>query len=87
MGMQGTLIIEELMDGKRKLEDLGYEEIDLVLQAYDTRNYVPDRLIGTSAVHYINHSITKEQVAAGEHTQEEYDRDHVKHIIEYLKSI
>ena len=87
MGMPGTRIIEELMDGVRTVEKLTDKDVERILDAWDTRHYVPEKLLGTNKVDHISHSITKQQVEAGEYTQEERNHDYVKHIIDYLKRV
>ncbi len=44
MYMPGTAILQKLLRGEVKTEQLSENEIDLVLEAWDTRNFVPGNL-------------------------------------------
>lgn len=85
MGMTGTGIIEKIMKGELSTDDLNYEQVQQVLSAWDTRNYVPIHKMNN--VDKVRPLITKEEVADGTYSQEEYDRNYVEMIGKYLKTL
>lgn len=85
MGMTGTALMEEMLEGKITTKELNDKQIEAVLAAWDTRNYVPYHLI--DKVDKVQPAITKEEVANGHYRMQEYNRNYVEMIEKYLHSI
>ena len=84
--LKGTHIIQEFVIGKRKAEGLSEVEVKMVLNAWESRHYVPRALLTPDEEIQIlvdNLKLTKDE----EETDEEYDRRKVKHIEKYVKTI
>lgn len=82
--LKGTGIMEQMLYGTISYNSLSYREIQEVLYAWETRNYVPVKVLEEGNVDRVSPSITKEDVANGIRTQEEYDRDYVRMIEAYI---
>lgn len=93
MGMTGTAIMEKMIKGEISASNLNNEQIQQVLAAWDTRNFVPGKFLdsfkkdGIHDVDVVEPIIEKEEVASGMYTQEEYDRNYVEMIEKYLKTL
>lgn len=93
MGMTGTGIMEKMMKGEVVTSELCDEQIRQVLAAWDTRNFVPSRNFddyikkGMRDFDIVRPIITKEDVAKGTHTKQEYDRNYVEMIEKYLRTL
>lgn len=93
LGMTGTAIMEKMMKGEISTSDLSDEQVQQVLMAWDTRNFVPSRHVdnfknnGIRDVDVVRPIISKDEVVDGMHTQEEYDRNYVEMIEKYLKTL
>lgn len=83
--MPGTAILQKLLRGEVKTEQLSENEIDLVLEAWDTRNFVPGNLAYPHEVDRVKPIITKKEVIDGVYTEEDYKRNYVEQIEKYLK--
>ena len=84
--LKGTHIIQEFVIGKRKTENLSDVEIEMVLNAWESRHYVPRALLTPGEEIQIlvdNLKLTKEE----KETDEEFDRRKVKHIERYVRTI
>ncbi len=84
--LKGTHIIQEFVIEKRKAEGLSEVEVKMVLNAWESRHYVPRALLTPDEEIQIlvdNLKLTKDE----EETDEEYDRRKVKHIEKYVKTI
>lgn len=85
MGLTGTGIMEKMIRKEIKTTELSDEQVKYVLEAWDTRNYVPANYIGN--VDIVKPVITKEEVANGYYTQKEYDRNYVEMIEKFLHTL
>ena len=85
MGRPGTRLIEMLMDGQLKLEDLTDEDIDLILDAWDTRNFVPVHKMGSADK--VSPQITEKDVKEGLYTEAERRRNYVEMIMRYISTM
>ena len=84
--LRGTHIIQEFVIGKRKTENLSNLEVEMVLSAWETRHYVPRKLIMAGEkvqlmVDNLNFSEENEENA------EKFNRNKVKLIERYDKTI
>ena len=84
MYMPGTAILQKLLRGEVKTEQLSENEIDLVLEASDTRNFVPGNLAYPHEVDRVKPIITKKEIADGIYTESEYKKNYVEQIEKYL---
>lgn len=82
MGMPGTRIMEEIMEGIKKPNQLTEQEVQQVLAAWETRNWVP--LSKTEFVDRVKPGITEEEVEAGIYTKKQYDASYAQSIGMYL---
>ena len=80
MCMPGTVILQKLLRGEVKTEQLSENEIDLVLEAWDTRNFVPGNLAYPHEVDRVKPIITKKEVTEGLYTEKDYKRNFVEQI-------
>lgn len=85
MFMTGAGIMEQMLRGEITTKDLSENEVDLVLAAWDTRHHVPRNQIKN--VDRVKPKITKEEVNLGIYSKEEYKRNYVEQIENYLKVI
>lgn len=85
MGMAGTGIMDMMIDGKITTSDLTDKQVQDVLDAWETRNYVPCKLI--KKVDRVEPAITKKEIEAGTYSQEEYNRNYVEMIEKYLHTM
>lgn len=85
MCMPGTVILQKLLRGEVKTEQLSENEIDLVLEAWDTRNFVPGNLAYPHEVDRVKPIITKKEVTEGLYTEKDYKRNFVEQIEKYLQ--
>ena len=84
--LRGTYIIQELILGKKKAENLNDTEIEAVLYSWDARHYVPRALINSEESLQIkidNIKLNQED----DEKESEYKRRKVKHIERYVKTI
>ena len=84
--LRGTHIIQEFVIGKRKTEDLSDVEIEMVLNAWESRHYVPRALLTPGEEIQIlvdNLNLTKEE----EETEEKFNRRKTKQIERYVRTI
>lgn len=87
MGLTGTGIMENMIRKQVKTNQLSDKEIQAVLYAWDSRNFVPRNKKGKIDVDIVSPIITKEEVENGLYSQEEYDRNYVEMIEKYLQTI
>lgn len=85
IGMNGTALMEKMILGEITTQDLSQDQIKEVLAAWDTRNYVPVKLLDT--VDKVQPAITKEEVERGDYSEQDYQKNYVENIEKYLKSI
>lgn len=85
--MPGTLIMKQFLNGEITTAKLSESELDLVLDAWDTRNVVPIRLLldYPCKVDTLKPLISAEEVNLGLYSEEEYKRDYVEQIEKYLQ--
>lgn len=78
--MPGTLIMKQFLKGEITTAKLSESELDLVLEAWDTRNVVPIRLLldYPCKVDTLKPLISAEEVNLGLYSEEEYKRDYVE---------
>lgn len=86
MCMPGTLIMNQLLKGEITTEKLSEDEIDLVLDAWETRNFVPGNLVSNYPykVDKVKPVISKKEVLEGIYS-EDYKRNYVEQIEKYLQ--
>lgn len=71
--LTGSSILKSLVAGDEKVENLSNDQVEQILAVWDTRNFVPASKFNDKNVDRVKPAITKEEVAAGLYTQEEYD--------------
>lgn len=85
--VRGYGIMERMLYRTIKHDALTYKEVKEVLEAWETRNNPPPKVLEEGNIDCVFPAITQEEVEEGLHTQEEYDRDYVRVINEYLLTI
>lgn len=85
--LKGAGFMEQMLYRTISYENLTDEEIKEVLYAWETRNYIPYKLLKMGNCDRVSPAITREEVESGIYTQEEYDRAYVKAINDYLLKI
>ena len=85
IGFAGTGIMEKFIRKQVTTNQLSDKEIQEVLAAWETRNYVPASKV--KQVDTVKPVITKEEVEKGLYSQKEYDRNYVEMIEKYLHTI
>lgn len=90
--LKGTGIMEKMLYGTISPEELTYKNVKEVLYSWDTRNFVPTKMLedekeGKIKIDRVSPAITQEEVESGCKTQEEYDRDYVRLISAYIHTI
>ena len=77
MGLPGTGIMEEFLRGTKKPEDLDSKQRKQVLEAWDTRNYVP-----ASKLKFVDR-VEPDETLEGE----AYEKEYVTLIYKYLQTL
>lgn len=85
--VKGYGIMEQMLYRAIRHDDLTYNEVKEVLDAWETRHNPPPEVLEDGNIDHVSPTITKEDVKKGLHTQEEYDRDYVRVINAYLLTI
>ena len=85
--MPGTLIMRQFLKNEITTAKLTESELDLVLEAWDTRNVVPIKLLldYPCKVDTVRPLISPEEVELGLYSEEEYKRVYVEQIEKYLQ--
>jgi len=69
MGMPGTGIMEQIMNGEKSANDLTKKEVKLILEAWETRHCAPFNQ--KEYLDKVSGLISEEEVAAGMYSQDE----------------
>lgn len=85
LGMPGVRLMELIMENRLNAEDLTDKQVREVLEAWDTRYYVPISMLKEATK--VVGKFSKEELIEGKCTQEEYDRYYVIAIAQYIKNM
>lgn len=81
----GIYYMEQMIDGKIKAQDLTDEQIAEVLDAWNSRYFVPNDM--KEEVDHVSPPFTKEELEQKLVSQKNYDRTYVELIEKYLKTM
>lgn len=83
--MPGIRVLEKMIIGELTTSDLDKNQINQVLEVWDTRHFVPEHKLEKADV--VVPIITKMDIQQGLYTQDEYDKNYVEMIEKYLKTL
>ena len=74
---RGVLYISEVLEGKKKIEELNDDQVELIVVAWDSRKYVPHEIF-KNLKRKVKPEYKKKE------TREQYYRRFAENIIQYL---
>ncbi len=81
----GIAYMRKMLDGTIKTQNLTDKQIDEVLDAWNSRHFVPNDM--KEEVDHVSPPITQEELEQKLFSQEDYNRIYVELIEKYLKTI
>lgn len=77
--VKGTMLLEMLIDNQTTVSKLTTQEVDAVLDAWQTRKFVP--------IEEVPSAIDSRPARYENETEEQYDRRHIEEIVKIVRTI
>lgn len=77
--IKGVTILEKLVNGEAKLDDMSDAEVNDIIEAWDTRKYIPEK--------ELKRAISSKPGHIDGETEEEYNRRHVAKIVDVIQNL